>query len=154
MKSALISLLEIGRVCEVVDVGNEFETTADFKWVPCPVDTLTSHKYDEVTDTFIPFNPLLIPGFVEEGYRVARQIAYKSVGEQMDMMFKELAATGSIAPDGPWATHIASVKEAIPKDNPEAVMEWNRKHAEATAAAMANPVQTPLNTTEIKLPPV
>jgi hypothetical protein len=154
MKSALISLIEIGRVCDVVDAGNEFDTTEDFKWIPCPEDTTTSHKYDEVTGTFIPFNPLLLPGFAEEGYRVARQIAYKSVGEQMDMMFKELAATGTIAPDGPWASHIASVKEAIPKDNPEAVMEWNRRHAASIAVSIAQPIETQLNTTEIKLPPV
>lgn len=146
MKSALISLIEIGRVCDVVEQGNEFETTSDFKWVSCPDDTTNSHKYDEVTETFIPYNPLLVPGFAEEGYKVARQIAYKSVGEQMDMMFKELAATGTISPDGPWATHISNVKTAIPKDDPEAVLEWNRKHAEQMANSLAN--QT------IQLPPV
>jgi NADH:ubiquinone oxidoreductase subunit len=154
MKSALISLIEIGRVCDVVEQGNEFETTSDFKWIPCPEDTTSSHTYDEVTNTFIPHNPLLIPGFAEEGYRVARQIAYKSVGEQMDMMFKELAQTGTISADGPWATHIASVKDAIPKDNPEAVMEWNKKHAEQMASSMANPLQSLNLNNEIKLPPV
>jgi hypothetical protein len=135
MKRALISLIEIGRVCEVVEQGREFETTSDFKWVDCPDDVLTSHTYDESTNTFTPHNPLAIPGFVEEGYRVARQIAYKSVGEQMDMMFKELAATGTIAPDGPWASHVAQVKATIPKDDPAAVMEWNKQHAATLAAA-------------------
>lgn len=139
MKKALISNIEIGRVCEVVEVGSEFDTTSDFYWVDCPDDVVTSHKYDSVTKEFIPFDPLSIPGFAEEGYRVARTIAYKSVGEQMDMMFKELAATGTISPDGPWATHVAAVKALIPKDDPVAVMEWNKQHAASIAAASPAP---------------
>lgn len=139
MKSALISLVERGRVCDVVDSNKQFETTSDFKWVPCPDDTLTSHTYDEETNTFIPHDPMALPGFKEEGYRVARQIAYKSVGEQMDMIYKELASTGSLSQDGPWAQHVAAVKAAIPKDDPVAVMEWNKKHAEEIAAQMQPP---------------
>lgn len=139
MKKALISLIEVGRVCDVVEVGSEFETTPDFQWVECPDDVTSSHTYDSATNTFIPYNPLALPGFAEEGYKVARQIAYKSLGEQMDMMFKELAATGTISPDGPWATHIATVKELIPKDDPEAVMAWNRQHAETVTELLAPP---------------
>lgn len=139
MKRALISLLEVGRICDVVENGNEFETTGDFKWIDCPDDTTSSHKYNSETGEFIPYHPLSIPGFAEEGYKVARQIAYKSVGEQMDMMFKELAATGTISPDGPWATHVAAVKALIPKDDPVAVMEWNKQHAASIAAASPAP---------------
>jgi len=137
MKSALISLIEVGRVCDVVEKGSEFETTSDFKWVECPDDVVTSHTYDQTTNTFTPHNPVAIPGFAEEGYRVARQVAYKGVGEQMDMMFKELSATGTISPDGPWATHVAQVKAAIPKDDPEAVMAWNIQHAASLSAQAA-----------------
>lgn len=139
MKRALVSLIEIGRVCDVVEVGSEFETTKDFKWVDCPDDVITSHKYNDETGEFTPYNPVALPGFAEEGYKVARQIAYKGVGEQMDMMFKELAATGTISPDGPWATHIATVKATIPKDDPEAVMEWNRQHAKTVTELLAPP---------------
>lgn len=138
MKRALVSLIEVGRVCDVVEVGSEFETTLDFKWVDCPDDTLTSHTYEN--GQFIPHNPVVIPGFAEEGYKVARQIAYKSVGEQMDMMFKELSATGSIAPDGPWASHVASVKATIPKDDPDAVMAWNMAHAATLTTPAAEPL--------------
>jgi len=143
MKKALISLLEVGRVCDVVDVGSEFETTQDFKWVDCPDDTTSSHTYNHLTGDFAPYNPLSIPGFAEQGYVVARQIAYKSVGEQMDMMFKELAATGTISQDGPWATHIANVKVTIPKDDPEAVITWNAQHAAANQVDLAPALPSP-----------
>lgn len=129
MKKALLSLLEPGRVCDVVPVGQEFPTTSDFYWIDCADDITTHHRYNEETKSFVEFSVLNVPGFVEEGYKVARTIAYKSVGEQMDMMFKELAATGTISQDGPWATHIANVKAMIPKDDPEAVQRWNEQHA-------------------------
>lgn len=139
MKRALISLIEVGRVCDVVEIGSEFETTPDFIWVDCSDDVTTSHRYDSNTNTFSGYDPLALPGFAEEGYKVARQIAYKSPGEQMDMLFKELAATGTISPDGPWATHIATVKQTIPKDDPEAVMAWNRQHAQTVTELLAPP---------------
>jgi hypothetical protein len=129
MKKALLSLVELGRVCDVVDVGSEFVTTADFVWVDCSDDITTHHRYNHETKEFIEFDITSVPGFVEEGYKVARTIAYKSVGEQLDMMFKELAETGTVSPDGPWATHVANVKAMIPKDDPAAVMEWNKQHA-------------------------
>jgi NADH:ubiquinone oxidoreductase subunit len=146
MKRALLSLLEPGRVCEVVPIGNEFEVTSDFQWVDCPNEVTPHWKYDSDTNTFREITPLDIPGFAETGYLVARQIAYKSVGEQMDMIYKELQATGQLAPDGPWASHIASVKEAIPKDDPVAVMEWNKQHAEKIAAEQAAMLPPPAPT--------
>lgn len=136
MKKALLSLVEPGRVCEVVSAGQEFPTTGDFYWIDCPDDITTSDRYDEATKSFVKFKITDMPGFAEEGYKVARTIAYKSVGEQMDMMFKELAATGTISQDGPWATHIANVKTLIPKDDPEAVQRWNEQHAAQMAAQM------------------
>lgn len=130
MKRALISRIEVGRICEVVEEGNEFEVSQDFFWMPCPDDITTQDTIDMPTGQFIKFDPLLQPGFAEHGYKVARAIAYKSPGEQLDMLFKELSDTGSVNPDGPWATHIASVKAAIPKDDPAAVLAWNRAYAE------------------------
>lgn len=128
MKKALLNSLEPGRVCDVVDIGKEFEVADTFTWVDCPDDTLTSHTYNATTGEFIPFNPLAQPGFAENGYKVARQIAYTEVGNQLDMLFKELQATGTISNVGPWATHIASVKAAIPKDDPAAVLAWNQQY--------------------------
>jgi hypothetical protein len=130
MKRALISRLEVGRVCEVVDEGKEFEVSPDFFWMPCPDDITTHDTIDMPTGQFIKFDHLTQPGFAENGYKVARKLAYRSEGEQLDMLFKELASTGMVSPDGPWATHVAYVKSAIPKDDPAAVLEWNRAYAE------------------------
>jgi hypothetical protein len=48
------------------------------------------------------------------------------------MLFKELQATGTISNTGPWATHVADVKATIPKDDPAAVMAWNRQLVQQT----------------------
>ena len=77
----------------------------------------------------IKFDITQLPGFAENAYRVARTIAYTEIGNQLDMLYKELQVTGTISNSGPWATHIASVKAAIPKDNPQAVHEWNMAYA-------------------------
>ncbi len=139
MKRALISKLENFRICDIKEAGYEFETTEDFFWTDVPDDTTTADSYNNEDGTIIKFNPIEQPGFAENAYKVARAIAYKSVGEQMDMMFKELAQTGSISPDGPWATHVASVKAMIPKDDPQAVYDhiradYERRIAEEEAA--------------------
>lgn len=125
MKKALINSVEPGRICEVVDAGNEFEVADAFTWVDCPDDVTTTHTYNAETNEFIPFDILSQPGFAENAYKVARMIAYTDVGNQLDMLYKELQATGSISADGPWATHITAVKGAIPKDDPAAVLAWN-----------------------------
>lgn len=125
MKRALISSIEVGRICDVVDQGNEFETHDSFFWVDVPDDTSSADRYDSDTNTVIKFNPVNSPGFATDGYKVARAIAYKGFGDQLDMLFKELQSTGTISNTGPWATHIANVKDSIPKDDPQAVHEWN-----------------------------
>lgn len=136
MKRALISKIEEQRICDVVDVGNEFEVSPDFVWVDVPDDTTTADKFDLQTGRITKHDPVQTPGFAENGYKVARAIAYGSVGEQMDMMFKELQATGTLAPDGPWATHVSTVKSNIPKDDPYAVYEYVKADWEAKQAAI------------------
>lgn len=123
MKRALLHILEPGRICDVVDVGQEFEVHENFSWVDVPDDTTVSDTYQD--GAVVKFDPIAQPGFAENAYKVARGIAYTSLGDQLDMLFKEVQATGTISNTGPWATHIASVKAAIPKDNPQAVHEWN-----------------------------
>lgn len=135
---ALISKVESGRICDVVE--KEFDVTDDFYWVDVPDDTTTTDSFDETTKQVVKYDPVKQPGFAEMGYIVARGIAYKSVGEQMDMIYKELAQTGTLSSDGPWATHITKVKADIPKDDPQAVYEyvkadWERRQAEEAAAA-------------------
>ena len=138
MKRALLSHVEPSRVCDVVDVGNEFETSPELYWVDCPDEVDSTWSFDLETQEFKPWDPLTQPGFAENAYKVARQIAYLSTGDQLDMLYKELQATGTISSTGPWATHIQSVKATIPKDDPAAVLEWNRQLV-AAMEANANP---------------
>ena len=132
---ALLHNTEQGRICEIREVGEEFEVHPDFQWVDVPDGTTTHDLYNE-DGTITKFDITKLPGFAETAYQVARGIAYTPVGNQMDMLFKELQATGTISNSGPWATHIASVKAAIPKDDPQAVYEWNVRHWESIQAGM------------------
>lgn len=136
MKRALLSRNEIGRICDIVEPENEFEVHPDFYWVDVPDDTTTADKYNS-DGTIDKFDVTKIPGFAENAYRVARGIAYNSVGEQLDMLYKELQRTGTISNTGPWATHIASVKAAIPKDDPAAVQAWNEAYYQSLIANSA-----------------
>jgi hypothetical protein len=129
MKRALINSLEPGRICEIVEPGNEFEVAATLSWVDCPDDVTTMDTHDVETGEFVKFDILKTPG-IENAYKVARTIGYKPIGDQLDMLFKELQATGTISAEGPWATHIASIKAAIPKDDPAAVIDWNIQQAQ------------------------
>lgn len=131
MKRALLNSIEPGRVCEVKEPGEEFEVADTFRWIDCPDDVTTHHTYNEETGEFIPFDPLTLPGFAENGYKIARMIGYKSIGDQLDMIYKEILATGTISADGPWAQNITAIKAAIPKDDPAAVLEWNRLYIES-----------------------
>lgn len=125
----LIHIGEPGRICDVVEAGNEFEVHESFSWVDLPDGTTTADRYDQDTGQVTKFDITQLPGFAETAYRVARTIAYTEIGNQLDMLYKELRATGTISNTGPWASHVASVKAAIPKDDPQAVHEWNMAYA-------------------------
>lgn len=137
MLSALLHSLEPGRICDIVPVGQEFEVHANFTWITVPDDTTCSDRYNE-DGTISKWDPLTQPGFAESAYRVAREIEYGSLGNQLDMLYKEIVATGTISNTGPWATHISTVKASIPKDDPAAVLEWNRQKLAETIAMQAN----------------
>lgn len=124
---ALINSIEPTRICDIRPVGEEFEVHTDFQWVDVPDGTTTHDTYNP-DGTITKFDVLQVPGFAENAYKVARTIAYTGIGEQLDMLYKELQTTGTISNSGPWATHIASVKSIIPKDDPQAVHEWNMQH--------------------------
>ena len=125
MKRALLHTQEPGRICQIVEPGTEFEVAPTFSWVDVPDDTTTQDTYDTETSTVKKYDILQDPVFLTEGYKVARGIAYKSIGDQLDMIYKEIKATGTISTDGAWATHIANVKATIPKDNVAAVLAFN-----------------------------
>jgi len=124
---ALIHTTEPGRICEIRESGNEFEVHPNFIWVDVPDGTNTADTYNE-DGSITKFDITAQPGFAENAYKVARGIGYQSIGDQLDMIFKEIQANGTISNTGPWATHIASVKAAIPKDDPQAVHEWNQQY--------------------------
>jgi len=44
-----------------------------------------------------------------------RDRQYPSIGDQLDMIFKEIKANGSISANGEWVTTIQSVKDQVPK---------------------------------------
>jgi hypothetical protein len=102
MKRALINSLEPGRICEIVEAGNEFEVAATLSWIDCPDDATTMDTHDAETGEIVKFDILKTPG-IENAYKVARTIGYKPIGDQLDMLFKELQATGTISAEGPWA---------------------------------------------------
>lgn len=127
---ALLNKHEPGRICEIAQPGNEFEVHPDFSWVDVPDGTNTQDTYNE-DGTITKFDPTTLPGFTENAYKVARGIGYGSIGDQLDMLFKEVMATGTISNTGPWATHIAAIKAALPKDDVQAVIDWNQQHWES-----------------------
>jgi hypothetical protein len=138
MKRALLHLLEPGRICDIVEPGNEFEVHENFSWVDVPDDTTPSDTWDTETNAVVKYSVLNDPIFREHGWKVARGIAYGSPGDQLDMLFKEIQATGTVSPTGPWATHIANVKSTLPKDDPAAIAAWN----EALVAANSGNVSS------------
>lgn len=124
---ALTHINEPGRICEIRNPGEEFEVHESFSWVDVPDGTNTSDTINP-DGTITKFDITSMPGFAENAYRVARTIAYTDIGNQLDMLYKELQATGTISNTGAWANHIATVKNTIPKDDPQAVHEWNMQY--------------------------
>jgi hypothetical protein len=143
MKRALLHSLESGRICDIVDSGNEFEVHDNFSWVDVPDDTTTADRWDTENETVVKYNVLEDPIFVAHGWKVARGIAYGTVGDQLDMLFKEIQATGTISSTGPWATHIANVKETLPKDNPAVIAAWNEALVASSSGNSSSSGSTP-----------
>lgn len=129
MLKALLHNQEPGRICEVVQPGQEFEVHSNFQWVDVPDGTTHMDIWDTENNVVIKYDPLSVPGFAENAYRIARGIAYKSPGDQLDMLYHELVANGNISTSGIWFQHITSVKSAIPKDDPAKVHQWNLDYA-------------------------
>jgi hypothetical protein len=141
MLRALLHNQEPGRICDIVQPGNEFEVHSNFTWIDVPDDTTTTDRYNEADGTIIKHDLASDPVFAENAYKLARGIAYGSPGEQLDMLFHELKATGSISSTGTWATHIAIVKTNIPKDDPVAVLAWNKAQYDAVMATITTSTQ-------------
>jgi hypothetical protein len=66
------------------------------------------------TEIFEDSNQFPDPNYVMS-YDARRINAYPSLGNQLDMIWHELNASGSISIDGSWFNTIKDVKEANPK---------------------------------------
>lgn len=131
-KRILTNVNELGRILEVVDIGEEIEFHPDFEWKTCEDDTVTvEHTWKMVDETLkISFiSATEEPEFVNNGYKYARVIAYGDIGDQLDKIFKEIDSSGTISPDGEWATSIRQAKLDIPKGDTNAVLEYYAKKA-------------------------
>ena len=115
-KRALIESAS-NRVVQIVNTeADQFEIHQGLFWIDCPDNT---QSYFLLLDdgTFEDPHSLNRDAFgnTVEPFYMQRMRGYASGGEQMDMIYKELMATGTLSPNGPWASHITAVKSAIPK---------------------------------------
>jgi len=129
MKKALIDTGN-NRVIQIVETGDEFECTPNLIWVDCPDDTDTYYLYDPDELTFEDPHAASKDEFGNpvEPFTMQRLRAYPSLGDQLDMIYKELGDTGSLSTSGQWYQVIQEVKDAIPKP------------ADFAAAVAADPV--------------
>lgn len=114
MKKALIDSRD-NRVVQVAD--EEFPTHESLYWVDCPDDTGSYYIYDPENLTFEDPHAHTKDEFGNpvEPFNMQRMRAYPPMGEQLDMLFKEIRDTGTISTDGNWFNAIQSIKDAIPK---------------------------------------
>jgi hypothetical protein len=117
MKRALIDK-RFWTVCQIIEQGEtEFETTDDFMWADCPDNCETPWAYDaetkEYTDPHAHHRDEF--GNPVEPFVMQRMRAYPPMGDQMDMLFKEIKNTGGISVDGEWFQSIQLVKDNVPK---------------------------------------
>ncbi len=101
-----------GTIGQIAEPGEDFEIyngpDATIQWVDAPDDvqldwTLEWSPAQEVMIWVERDQPHTDP-------EIARKIAYGEVGDQLDMIYKEVKANGSISATGPWASHIDNVK--------------------------------------------
>lgn len=125
-KRALIES-STNRVVQIVNNESEqFEVHGGLYWTDCPDNTESYFLLKEDGTFEDPHEPNRDQfGNTVEPFYMQRMRAYAGVTEQMDMIYKELMATGTISKDGPWASHISYIKAAIPKpamltSNPDA----------------------------------
>jgi hypothetical protein len=93
-------------------------------WVDCPDTTGTYYLYDPVELTFEDPHAHTKDEFGNptEPFNMQRMRAYPPTGEQMDMLFKEIKATGTISTNGAWFKSIQLVKDTIPKPVDDSVV--------------------------------
>jgi hypothetical protein len=115
-KRALIEVAT-NRVVQIVNTeADQFETHTGLYWMDCPDNTESYFLLKEDGSFEDPHEPNRDQfGNTIEPFYMQRLRAYASGGEQLDMLYKEIMSTGTISQTGPWATHITTIKQAIPK---------------------------------------
>ena len=107
MKKAIIHG-ESGIITDICEEGDEFQiydgADATMKWMEVPDDTTNEHRM--VNGVIYPRIELENQA---EAYLVARTIAYGSVGEQLDMIYKDQVNGTTTFKD-----HVAAVKANVP----------------------------------------
>ena len=93
-----------GQLSDIVDEADKFEiyegADATSKWCEVPDDTTFEHYM--VNGTIIHHNDVEDP---KEDAQVTRELAYGSIGDQLDMQYKDSLDGGTR-----WKDHIANVK--------------------------------------------
>lgn len=111
---ALLSTVEVGRILEIRPDDEVFEVAPQLYWVDCPDYINFDYTYNAETQEFEFAIPTSIP---QDRFEIARVIGYGGLGEQLDMLYRELKESGSISANGEWFNHISRVKEDINKEN-------------------------------------
>lgn len=119
MKKALIDK-RFNLVVQIIDLSNgevEFETAPDLIWKPCPNNCETGWKWDAPNESYIDPHAHSRDEFGNpvEPFVMQRMRAYPPMGDQMDMLFKEIRDTGTISADGQWFKSVQWVKDNVPK---------------------------------------
>lgn len=117
MKRALVDK-RFMTVCQILkEDEREFETTDDFFWVDCPDNCESAWIYDNDKNEFIDPHAHSRDEFGNpvEPFLMQRMRAYPPMGDQLDMLWKEIRDTGSISVDGDWYKSVKLVKETVPK---------------------------------------
>lgn len=118
MKRALLEKLT-NKITQVVELGQEFEVHDNLVWLDCPDNVESAWDYEPQTNTFSDPHALSKDEFgrPREPWLMQRQRSYPPIGDQLDMLHKEIAATGGISKDGTWFKTLTGIKQALPKPN-------------------------------------
>ena len=121
---------ETGQLNDICDEADKFEIyegpDADMKWCEVPDDTTYEH---------VMINGVVVHHDVtedlRESARIDRELAYGSVGEQLDMQYKDSLDGGTR-----WADHVANVKATTvaPSSIPEYVEDPRKVQQEGRMA--------------------
>lgn len=121
MKKALIDKRS-WVVVQIIDEQElEFETTSDFIWKPCPDRCESAWQYDNELNEFIDPHAHTRDEFGNpvEPFVMQRMRSYPPMGDQLDMLYKEIRDTGTISVDGQWFQSVKYVKDNLPKPGSE-----------------------------------